>query len=88
MLLGADIDLCQLGSAVVILFILLKVPRPTVGVIGKIVHVTMRLTMPIAHACPQFGTCMHHLWLESELLTVCFINRQGPSEEEDNPCQR
>ena len=67
-------------------FMLLKVPRPTVGVIGKIVLVTMRLTKPIARACPQ--TCMHHLWLASELLTVCFINRQGPSEEEDNPCQR
>ncbi len=86
MLLGADIDFCLTGLAVVISFTLLKVPRPTLSVIGKTERVTMRLTMPIAHACPQ--TCMHHLWLESALLTGCFINRQGPSEEEDSPCQR
>ena len=55
MLLGADTDLCRLGLAVVISFMLLKVPRPTLGVIGKIVRVTTRLTTPIAHACPQFG---------------------------------
>ena len=64
MLMGADTEYCRIGLAVVISFVLVMVPRPTLGVIGKIVRVTTRLTMPIAHACPQPGrlACTTLVW--------------------------